>query len=1164
MGRSWPQVRGGLLPRLPDAAGALHGRRLTDLLRGSGRAPEAAVEGGLELVEAVPTPPEVLSEVPEVEHPERVVKARREGARDGVGAGFWGVTIGGPRGALSQAVAANCAELQDAEDQAECGNYYHLVFLDGARAAADVRDEWKRVVQSTVADLRVHIEAGRRHNDDALRRLVAFREVEAEARRAARFELVAKAPEQSRCSRCGSEGVFLCWSRGEFGTSDKITTPDGQRSAFRWAGGRSSLEGAFPCWSFGEVGVEFGVALPGGQRGAFRWAGDTCMPEYQNSDDFACTWCGSWQLAIAFMIDVQPQTTARHLEANGESGLGADGDLMEAPIPQQLPAAQLVPRRRVMHGVTDAIDHFERKVSAFRDDVQELEQLLTGTLNKQSGQVGSQSDPSKGGAAALATGAALGVAAVGAVVEEAPPAPQQASGRKRVARGQGAANDSKLARRLTGAAMDRSPRGLPSPQETAFASAAAGRGQASSRQDEAVRPVVIGCGWPAGPPPAILAAGLGTEMGDGMKLHDGMKPACAPSKPDAWPPLPCAAFAEQRARMQTCPAAPQAACRSSPSGRPAWAPPRLRTGVPAWRPRSVRLCTLDKQNKGSARAQLQRAGAHGGPRSTAAACRSIGKSIARALDRKFFRFSVGGLHDVAEIRGHRRTYVGAMPGKIIQALKITQVSNPVILIDEIDKLGRDYRGDPSSALLEVLDPAQNNTFRDMYLDAPVDLSRVLFVCTANILDTIPGPLLDRMEVITLAGYVYEEKVAIANQFLIPSTIKEHGISDELMELHPEAVRQLIRDYAREAGVRELRKLLEKIARKVALAVVRTEEGKRTCTIVGVDNLKKYVGQPPHTSDHLFPEGMPAGVVMGLAWTSLGGKTLFIEARGRLPLKDTGRKSEKPRLVDTGPADDGSARDDDAEDGKHKPPTGTGARITVTGKLGKVMGESSEIAATYARLFIREVDAPNNYLDQALMHMNMPEGATPKDGPSAGVAMTSALLSLALDKPVKPDMAMTGELTLTGKILRVGGIKEKAIAARRENVGTIVLPMSNQADYMEIKPHLRAGLTAHFVDHFDDIYSLAFGETGAPKLASSRGSEVVTVHTPLEEAAAPPAVHHEICECPRCCGVVVVACQPDGSAFVAIVVTVIGCHLYVCVSGHMTVVSVDIITSALPH
>jgi len=479
---------------------------------------------------------------------------------------------------------------------------------------------------------------------------------------------------------------------------------------------------------------------------------------------------------------------------------------------------------------------------------------------------------------------------------------------------------------------------------------------------------------------------------------------------------------------------------------------------------------------------------------------SIGKSIARALDRKFFRFSVGGLHDVAEIRGHRRTYVGAMPGKIIQALKITQVSNPVILIDEIDKLGRDYRGDPSSALLEVLDPAQNNTFRDMYLDAPVDLSRVLFVCTANILDTIPGPLLDRMEVITLAGYVYEEKVAIANQFLIPSTIKEHGISDELMELHPEAVRQLIRDYAREAGVRELRKLLEKIARKVALAVVRTEEGKRTCTIVGVDNLKKYVGQPPHTSDHLFPEGMPAGVVMGLAWTSLGGKTLFIEARGRLPLK--GRKSEKPRLVDTGPADDGSARDD-AEDGKHKPPTGTGARITVTGKLGKVMGESSEIAATYARLFIREVDAPNNYLDQALMHMNMPEGATPKDGPSAGVAMTSALLSLALDKPVKPDMAMTGELTLTGKILRVGGIKEKAIAARRENVGTIVLPMSNQADYMEIKPHLRAGLTAHFVDHFDDIYSLAFGETGAPKLASSRGSEVVTVHTPLEEQLLPP-------------------------------------------------------------
>merc|ERR1719419_1439810 len=262
---------------------------------------------------------------------------------------------------------------------------------------------------------------------------------------------------------------------------------------------------------------------------------------------------------------------------------------------------------------------------------------------------------------------------------------------------------------------------------------------------------------------------------------------------------------------------------------------------------------------------------------------SIGKSIARALDRKFFRFSVGGLHDVAEIRGHRRTYVGAMPGKIIQALKITSAMNPVILIDEVDKLGRDYRGDPSSALLEVLDPEQNKEFRDHYLDVPVDLSRVLFVCTANISETIPGPLLDRMEVIRLAGYVFEEKLAIANQYLIPETMASHGISDESLDLQSEALVELIRNYAREAGVRELRKLLERITRKVALAVVRTNEENRKRASISMENLRAYVGQPPFSSEQLFPEGMPPGVVMGLAWTAMGGKTLFVEARGHVPI-----------------------------------------------------------------------------------------------------------------------------------------------------------------------------------------------------------------------------------------------------------------------------------------
>jgi len=474
---------------------------------------------------------------------------------------------------------------------------------------------------------------------------------------------------------------------------------------------------------------------------------------------------------------------------------------------------------------------------------------------------------------------------------------------------------------------------------------------------------------------------------------------------------------------------------------------------------------------------------------------SIGKSVARALDRKFFRFSVGGLHDVAEIRGHRRTYVGAMPGKVIQALKITQVSNPVILIDEVDKLGRDFRGDPSSALLEVLDPEQNNSFRDLYLDVPVDLSRCLFLCTGNVTDTIPGPLLDRMEVIRLAGYVFEEKLQIANQYLIPQTITSHGISDDVMNLHSDALAELIRNHAREAGVRQLRKLLEKIARKVALNLVRTEVENRTLTVIGLDNLTKFVGQPPHTSDHLYPEGMPPGVCMGLAWTSMGGKTLFVEARGRVPEAPT-----LPKVTD-GVEEVGSSQEGKEKGGARRRPQGAGPKFKVTGKLGKVMSESSDIALTYARQFIQEVDEANCFLDEAVMHMNCPEGATPKEGPSAGVTMTSALLSMALDTPVKRDLAMTGELTLTGKILRVGGIKEKTIAARRENVGMIVLPMSNHADYMELKPHLRAGLTAHFVDHFDDIYRLAFGDSSAPMpQTESRGAEMKTIFTPVEETA----------------------------------------------------------------
>jgi len=503
---------------------------------------------------------------------------------------------------------------------------------------------------------------------------------------------------------------------------------------------------------------------------------------------------------------------------------------------------------------------------------------------------------------------------------------------------------------------------------------------------------------------------------------------------------------------------------------------------------------------------------------------SIGKSIARALDRKFYRFSVGGMHDVAELRGHRRTYVGAMPGKLIQCLKITQTSNPVVLIDEIDKLGRDYRGDPSSAFLEILDPEQNNAFRDHYLDVPVDLSRTLFVCTANTADTIPGPLLDRMEVIRIAGYVFEEKVAIANQYLIPQTAETSGIGTDRLDLDTEALNKMISDYAREAGVRHLRQLLEKVSRKVALSLVRNkaeakdeakaegeaEEAKETEAVkevekthITMENLSKYIGQPLHYSEQLYAAGKtPPGVVMGLAWTSLGGATLFVEARGRLPRSPIGRGGfGLPSPVGTEDSVKEVFLDPDSDSSK-RPNSSMNGFMKVTGQLGSVMNESSAISLTYSRLFVRELDPANTFLDEAHIHLNVPEGATPKDGPSAGVTMASALVSLALDRPLKPLTAMTGELTLTGKVLKVGGIKEKVIAARREGVETLILPKHNEADYSELKDYLKAGLTAHFVDHFDDVYQLAFDKAQVLSLPfPPRGLPVVSVSTPLAPTAS---------------------------------------------------------------
>lgn len=463
---------------------------------------------------------------------------------------------------------------------------------------------------------------------------------------------------------------------------------------------------------------------------------------------------------------------------------------------------------------------------------------------------------------------------------------------------------------------------------------------------------------------------------------------------------------------------------------------------------------------------------------------SIGKSIARALDRKFFRFSVGGMHDVAEVRGHRRTYVGAMPGKLIQCLKLTQSSNPVVLIDEIDKLGRNYRGDPSSAFLEILDPEQNNSFRDHYLDVPVDLSRVLFVCTANVTDTIPGPLLDRMEVIRIAGYVFEEKVAIANQYLIPQTVEQSGIGPDCMTIQKDALHKVIADYAREAGVRQLRQLLEKLSRKVALGVLR--RGAEEKTIIALDNLKDFIGQPPHLSDRLYSGGTPPGVAMGLAWTALGGASLFIEAVGHArPWAPEGGIEVE---ADQGRGSEGAPAARPARSG--------GVSMKVTGSLGDVMNESSAISLTYAGLFLRELNVGNTYLEDTRLHLNVPEGAVPKDGPSAGVTMASALVSLAVNAPVKMDLAMTGELTLSGKVLKVGGIKEKVIAARREGVKTLLLPRLNEADYCELKEYLREGLTTHFVDHYDDIYCLAFDALTVPPLpAPSRGLPVVSIFPP---------------------------------------------------------------------
>lgn len=409
---------------------------------------------------------------------------------------------------------------------------------------------------------------------------------------------------------------------------------------------------------------------------------------------------------------------------------------------------------------------------------------------------------------------------------------------------------------------------------------------------------------------------------------------------------------------------------------------------------------------------------------------SIGRSIADALGRKFFRFSVGGMRDEAEIKGHRRTYIGAMAGKLIQALKRLDTSNPVIMLDEIDKIGTSFRGDPASALLEVLDPEQNSAFLDHYLDIPYDLSNVLFVTTANQLDTIPAPLLDRMEVIRLSGYIAQEKVEIAKQYLVPKQLKEHGFETDDIAFTDEALALIADKYAREAGVRNLEKQIRKIIRKVNLKMA---EGEAIHFEVTKEDVEQFLGKPIFRTELLYNQNVP-GVALGLAYTSMGGATLYIEATN-IP----GQKRSFKR----------------------------------TGQLGSVMQESSEIAYSFVQGKIGEAFPDSDFFDKNAVHLHVPAGATPKDGPSAGITMALALYSLATDKPVRENLAMTGELTLTGKVLPIGGVREKTIAARRVGVDTLILPMDNKRDFEELPDYIKEGVNVHFANYFDDVLEVAY-------------------------------------------------------------------------------------------
>ena len=420
---------------------------------------------------------------------------------------------------------------------------------------------------------------------------------------------------------------------------------------------------------------------------------------------------------------------------------------------------------------------------------------------------------------------------------------------------------------------------------------------------------------------------------------------------------------------------------------------------------------------------------------------SVGKSIANAMNKPFYRFSVGGMRDEAEIKGHRRTYIGAMPGKIIQGLKITKSSTPVFLIDEVDKMGSSHNGDPASALLEVLDPEQNVSFRDTYLDLPFDISNVFFILTANSLDTVPEPLLDRAEIIHLSGYIDQEKLEIAKKYLIPKNLVKNGLAKNQVKYTKAALLEIAEEYARESGVRNYEKCLDKIHRKLVTEMITEQEASKDASAdlkkqitIDAPDLFKYLGKPVFDESQIKVAAVP-GTAIGLAWTSMGGDTLLIESTSFA--------------------------------GK--------AGLVLTGQMGDVMKESSQIAFDWARKFVLERGVKDaKWFEENIVHLHIPEGATPKDGPSAGITMATTFVSLLLDKKIKPNLAMTGELSLTGQVLPIGGLREKTVAAKRNKIKTIIIPKANERDLEDIPEHVKQGIKFIPVSDVREVLEIALG------------------------------------------------------------------------------------------